>query len=90
VFLFLLNSSGAVIFFVYLLICISQIVLRRRTDPDKLIVKMRLFPVLSILVACGILAILVQMAFNATARPQLLASQWRRRSARSRRVVSNW
>jgi GABA permease len=29
VFLFLLNSSGAVILFVYLLIAISQIVLRR-------------------------------------------------------------
>ena len=74
VFLFLLNSSGAVILFVYLLICISQIVLRRRTDPDALVVKMWAFPVLSILVAAGILAILVQMAFNATARPQLLES----------------
>ena len=31
VFLFLLNSSGAVILFVYLLIAVSQIVLRRRT-----------------------------------------------------------
>jgi GABA permease len=30
VFLFLLNSSGAIILFVYLLIAISQIVLRRR------------------------------------------------------------
>jgi GABA permease len=74
VFLFLLNSSGAVILFVYLLICISEIVLRRRTDPDRLVVKMWLFPVLSILVACGILAILIQMAFNTDARPQLLES----------------
>ena len=38
VFLLLLNSSGAVILFVYLLICISEIVLRRRTDPDRLVV----------------------------------------------------
>src|SRR5215213_2770570 len=35
---------------------------------------MWLFPALSILVACGIVAILLQMAFNATARPQLLES----------------
>ena len=32
VFLFLLNSSGAIILFVYLLIAVSQVVLRRRTD----------------------------------------------------------
>ena len=74
VFLFLLNSSGAVILFVYVLICISQIVLRRRTDPEQLIVKMWLFPGLSIFVAAGIIAILAQMAFDASARPQLLES----------------
>jgi GABA permease len=74
VFLFLLNSSGAVILFVYLLIAISQIVLRRRTSPDKLIVKMWLFPVLSILVVVAIVAVLVQMALNADARTQLILS----------------
>ena len=72
VFLFLLNSSGAVILFVYLLIAISQIVLRRRTSPDKLIVKMWLFPALSILVVVAIVAVLVQMALNADARTQLI------------------
>ena len=38
VFLFLLNSSGAVALFVYLLICVSQLVLRRRLereDPER-------------------------------------------------------
>jgi GABA permease len=74
VFLFLLNSSGAVILFVYLLIAISQIVLRRRTSPDKLIVKMWLFPALSILVVVAIVAVLVQMALNADARTQLILS----------------
>jgi GABA permease len=74
VFLFLLNSSGAVILFVYVLICISQIVLRRRTDPRQLVVKMWLFPGLSIFVAAGIIAILAQMAFDSSARPQLLES----------------
>ena len=35
VFTFLLNSSGAVILFVYLLIAISQFVLRRRTPDER-------------------------------------------------------
>ena len=74
VFLFLLNSSGAIILFVYLLIAISQIVLRRRTSPDKLLVKMWLFPVLSILVVIAILAVLVQMAVQEDVRVQLLLS----------------
>src|SRR3954451_24513579 len=64
VFLFLLNSSGAVILFVYLLIAISQVVLRRRTTPDKLVVKMWLFPVLSIIVIAAIVAVLIQMGLN--------------------------
>ncbi len=74
VFLFLLNSSGAVILFVYLLIAISQFILRRRTDPAKLEVKMWLYPGLSALVILGILAVLAQMAFNAETRIQLLLS----------------
>ncbi|BDX32171.1 transporter [Mycobacterium antarcticum] len=61
IFAFLLNSSGAIILFVYLLIAISQIVLRRRTEDSELTVKMWLFPVLSIITAVAILAILVQM-----------------------------
>ncbi|MEX3771697.1 amino acid permease, partial [Mycolicibacterium fortuitum] len=61
IFAFLLNSSGAVILFVYLLICISQIVLRYRTSPDQLKVKMWLFPVLSMLTAAAIFGILIQM-----------------------------
>ncbi len=36
VFLFLLNSSGAIILFVYLLIAVSQLVLRRRTPPERM------------------------------------------------------
>jgi GABA permease len=74
VFLFLLNSSGAVILFVYLLIALSQLVLRRRTPSDKLVVKMWLFPVLTIVAAAGILAVLVQMAVKDDTRSQLLLS----------------
>jgi GABA permease len=74
VFLFLLNSSGAVILFVYLLIAISQFVLRRRTPDEDLKVKMWLFPALTILAGVGIVAVLVQMLLTDDTRPQLLAS----------------
>jgi GABA permease len=74
VFLFLLNSSGAVILFVYWLIALSQIILRRRTPPEKLLVKMWFFPVLSIFTLLAITAVLVQMAFDHTARTQLVLS----------------
>ncbi len=74
VFSFLLNSSGAIILFVYLLIGISQIVLRRRTDPSKFKIKMWGFPFLSILATVGIFAVLVQMAFNPDTLVQLLLS----------------
>ncbi|TXR51799.1 amino acid permease [Quadrisphaera setariae] len=74
VFLFLLNSSGAVILFVYLLIAVSQLVLRRRTDPEKLVVKMWLFPVLTVVAIVAILAILVAMGFNDGTRTQLFLS----------------
>ena len=74
VFLFLLNSSGAVILFIYLLIAISQVVLRRRTSPEKLVVKMWLYPVLSILVILAIAAILASMLLDASSRTQLFLS----------------
>lgn len=50
VFLFLLNSSGAVALFVWLVICLSQIRLRKiieREAPEKLVVKMWLYPYLT-------------------------------------------
>jgi GABA permease len=74
VFLFLLNSSGAVILFVYLLIAISQYVLRRKTPEDKLTVKMWLFPYLTIAAALGIVGVLLQMFLTDATRSQLLLS----------------
>jgi GABA permease len=74
VFLFLLNSSGAVILFVYLLIAVSQIILRRRTGSEHLTVKMWLFPALSIVVVVAIVAVLAQMGVDADVRPQLVLS----------------
>ena len=74
VFLFLLNSSGAIILFVYWLIALSQIILRRRTPAERLRVKMWFFPMLSILTLAAITAVLVQMAFDRSARSQLWLS----------------
>ena len=74
VFQFLLNSSGAIVLLVYLLIALSQIVLRRKAPPEQLRVKMWFFPVLSILTVAAIVAVLVQMAFDSTARVQFWMS----------------
>lgn len=74
IFQFLLNSSGAIILFVYLLIVASHIVLRRRTPDAQLKLKMWLFPVLSVLTGAAILIILAQMAFRADVRSQLVLS----------------
>ncbi|MBP6995491.1 MAG: amino acid permease [Phycicoccus sp.] len=74
VFSFLLNSSGAVILFVYLIIVVSQYVLRRRTPDADLPVKMWAFPTLTILTGVAMVAVLVQMGFNADTRSQLLLS----------------
>jgi GABA permease len=70
VFLFLVNSSGAIILFVYWMIALSQIILRRRTPEEKLRVRMWFFPVLSIITLVGITTVLVQMAFDHSARSQ--------------------
>ena len=74
VFLFLLNSSGAVILFVYLLIASRQLVLRRRTPDEELTVRMWAYPVLTVAAILGIVAILVQMALSGDTRSQLLLS----------------
>ncbi len=74
IFAFLLNSSGAIILFVYLLIAISQIVLRYRHGDAELRLKMWFFPLLSILTIGAMLAILVQMYLDDALRSQLLLS----------------
>ncbi|MEU9876884.1 amino acid permease [Streptomyces phaeochromogenes] len=50
VFLFLVNSSGAVALFVWLVICLSQLRMRKiieRETPEKLVVRMWLYPYLT-------------------------------------------
>src|SRR5664279_475141 len=74
VFLFLLNSSGAIILFVYLLICVSQLVMRRTLPPEQLRVKMWFYPVLTLLTIAAMVAILVSMGVRSDTRSQLLLS----------------
>jgi GABA permease len=71
VFTFLLKSSGSLVLSVYLLIAISQIVLRRRTPAARLRVKMWLFPGLSVLTVAALVGVLVLMAFDPNARIEL-------------------
>jgi len=71
VFLFLLNSSGAVILFVYLLIGLSQLVMRRSMPPERLIVRMWGYPALTLLTIAAMVAVLVSMGVRADTRPQL-------------------
>jgi GABA permease len=74
VFLFLLNSSGAIILFVYLLISVSQLRLRRMTPPEQLKIKMWFYPVLTMLTAAAIVAVLVSMFVRGDTRSQILLS----------------
>jgi GABA permease len=71
VFVFLLKSSGSLVLSVYLMIALSQIVLRRRTPSKMLRVKMWFFPGLSVLTLVGIVGVLVHMALDPTARTEL-------------------
>ena len=74
IFAFLLNSSGAIILFIYCLIGISQIVLRMRDGSANLRVKMWLFPALSIFTVLAIVLILAQMGLERDSRSQLVLS----------------
>ncbi|WP_419736349.1 amino acid permease [Pseudomonas sp. COR18] len=67
VFQFLINSSGTVFLFVYLVICLSQLKLRRRWVAEgSLKFAMWGHPWLPLLVTASIVAVLVSMAFDPT------------------------
>jgi GABA permease len=64
VFLFLVNSSGAVALFVWLVICFSQLRMRRiiqREAPERLVVRMWLYPYLTWATAALIVFVLGYM-----------------------------
>jgi AAT family amino acid transporter/GABA permease len=77
VFLFLVNASGAVMLFVYLATALAQIRIRRRIQkeaPERLTLKMWLFPWLSYAVVIAIVGVLAAMGADRELRPQLMAS----------------
>jgi GABA permease len=76
VFPFLVKSNGTVAIFVYLLIALSELRLRRkleRESPDRIVVRMWLYPWLSLVAVAGMLAVLAAMAFIPDQRVPLAA-----------------
>lgn len=77
VFDFLLNSSGAVALFVWLMIAFTQLRMRGiilREQPEKLVVKMWLFPYLTWVTIAMISFVLVYMLTDEAGRKQVLLS----------------
>ncbi|MFD4016798.1 amino acid permease [Streptomyces sp. SH5] len=77
VFQFLLNSSGAVALFVWLVICFTQLRMRGiilRETPGRLVVRMWLFPYLTWATIAAISFVLVYMLTDDTAREQVVLS----------------
>ncbi|WP_327352908.1 amino acid permease [Streptomyces sp. NBC_01304] len=77
VFPFLLNTVGATILIVWLLIALSQLRLRRRLEqeaPERLVVKMWLFPYLTWLALLTIGGVLLMMVFEAESRTQVICT----------------
>ncbi|MFG2716804.1 amino acid permease [Streptomyces sp. NPDC048416] len=77
VFLYMLNAVGAVLLFVWALIALSQLRLRRRIEreaPETLTLRMWAFPHLTRAALAAMAAVLVLMLFDDTARPQVLWS----------------
>jgi L-asparagine transporter-like permease len=77
VFLFLTNSSGAIAVFVWLVIAVSQLRMRRRLerdDPARLTLRMWGYPYLTWVSIGAMVVLLAGMAFDADARSQLLLS----------------
>ncbi|MFG3118533.1 amino acid permease [Streptomyces sp. NPDC048197] len=77
VFLYMLNAVGAVLLFVWGLIAVSQLRLRRRLEreaPQKLALRMWAFPYLTWVALLAMGGVVVLMLTDDTARPQLLWS----------------
>ena len=74
VFLWLVNSSGAVALFCYVLIAVSQLRLRRRLEreaPEALTLKMWLYPWLTYISIAAMVLVIAAMALVADVRAQL-------------------
>jgi GABA permease len=77
VFTWLINASGAIALFAYLLIAISELVMRRRLEreaPERLQLRMWLYPWLTYLSIFAMVSVLIAMAVIPEQRPLLIAS----------------
>ncbi|MGY3682813.1 amino acid permease [Streptomyces sp. TE33382] len=77
VFLYMLNSVGAVLLFVWAMIAASQLRLRARIEreaPAALTLRMWCFPYLTWLTLCGLFGVLLLMLTDSSTRPQVLWS----------------
>ncbi|MCX4832571.1 amino acid permease [Streptomyces sp. NBC_00006] len=77
IFLYMLNSVGAVLLFVWALIAVSQLRLRRRIEqeaPERLVLKMWAFPWLTWVAIAAMAVVFGLMLTDDTARPQLMWS----------------
>ncbi|MFD7297674.1 amino acid permease [Streptomyces sp. NPDC059897] len=77
IFLYMLNSVGAVLLFVWALIAVSQLRLRRRIEqetPERLVLRMWAFPYLTWVAIAAMAAVFGLMLTDDTARPQLMWS----------------
>jgi GABA permease len=76
-FAYLVNASGALMVIIYLLACFAHLRLRRRierTAPERLTLKVWLFPWLSWLTIAAMIGVLVAMAVTPALASQLYAS----------------
>ncbi len=77
VFAFLVNASGALMIVIYLLACFAHLRVRARMEresPERLTIKVWLFPWLSWLTIAAMLGVLVAMAFEPELAAELEAS----------------
>lgn len=77
VFGFLVNASGAIMLFIYFMVCLAQIRLRGRTEreaPEKLVIRMWMYPYASYATAAGIALVLAAMLLRPGSRTELISS----------------
>ena len=77
IFYFIINSAGAVAMFVYALIALSQLRMRRAieaTEPERLKLRMWLFPYLTWATLVAIVAVVATMAVIPDSRSELMLS----------------
>jgi L-asparagine transporter-like permease len=75
----LVNASGAVMLFLYLMVAAAQLKLRRdyeAKDPARLQIRMWFHPYGTLFAIAAMLAVLLFMGLNPDLRPQLMASLW--------------